>query len=80
MGLQSAPMKDSIYDFVMGELAKTELTYAQVAKGSKVPKRTLEKIARHEIKNPGVRHIERLAAYFRAHSNPARSRTGVTHG
>jgi hypothetical protein len=58
-------MKDSIYQYVMGELGRTEQTYAQVAKGSKVPKRTLEKIARHEIKNPGVKHIERLAAYFR---------------
>lgn len=60
-------MSDSIYKFVMGELSRTDQTYAEVAKGSKVPKRTLEKIARREIENPGVRHIERLASYFRQH-------------
>lgn len=58
-------MKDSIYRFVMSELDRTDQTYAQLARGTKVPKRTLEKIARREIKNPGVHHIERMAAYFR---------------
>jgi hypothetical protein len=36
-----------------------------VAEGSGVPKRTVEKIARRETQNPGVRHVERLAAFFR---------------
>ncbi len=64
-------MTDSIYQYVMGELSRTDKTYAQLAKGSKVPKRTLEKIARREIGNPGVKHVERLAAYFRTHGASA---------
>lgn len=56
---------DSIYAYVMTRLEETDETYEEVAKGSKVPKRTVEKIARREIKDPGVSRVEKLAAYFR---------------
>ncbi len=56
---------ESIYAYVLEQFAKTDQTYAQIAKGSKVSKRTLEKIARREINDPGVSHVEKLAAYFR---------------
>jgi transcriptional regulator with XRE-family HTH domain len=54
-----------ILDFVVSRLEARDFTYQQVAEGSGVPKRTVEKIARRETQNPGVRHVERLAAFFR---------------
>jgi len=57
---------ESIYEFVMDQLQQSKGQWPRVAKGAGVPKRTLEKIARREIADPGVSHIEALAAYFRA--------------
>lgn len=39
-------------------------TYQQISDGSGVPKRTVEKIKRREIEDPGVSHIEKLANWF----------------
>jgi transcriptional regulator with XRE-family HTH domain len=58
----------SLYEYVMGELQASKGHWADVARGSGVSKRTLEKIARREIKDPGVSHCERLYAYFKAQS------------
>lgn len=58
-------MQDSIYEFVMAELEASKGNWPAVAKGSGVSPRTLEKIARKEIVDPGVSHIEKLAGYFR---------------
>jgi hypothetical protein len=55
----------SLHEFVIERLLATRGNWAHVARYSRVPKRTLEKIARREIKNPGVISIERLAEYFR---------------
>ena len=35
-----------------------------MAEATGISKRTIEKIARRETENPGVKHIETLAAYF----------------
>jgi hypothetical protein len=56
----------SQYEFVMGQLAATKGQWPAVAEGSGVSKRTLEKIARKEIQDPGVSHIEKLFRYFAA--------------
>ncbi len=56
---------ESIYAFVMSRLQSTKGRWREVANGSGVSLRTLEKIARKEIDDPGVSHIEKLAAYFR---------------
>lgn len=56
---------DSIHAYVMRCFEHTHLTYQEVATGSGVSKRTIEKIARREIEDPGVSHIEKLAAFFR---------------
>lgn len=58
-------METGLYAFVLEQFAATNLTYQEVADGSGVPKRTIEKIARREIEDPGVSHIEKLAAFFR---------------
>jgi hypothetical protein len=52
-------------DYVVARLASRQYTYQQVADGSGVPRRTVEKIARRETRNPGVLHVERLARFFR---------------
>lgn len=59
-------MEMSMYEFVIDRLENSGRTYQEVADGSGVSKRTVEKIARKEIKDPGVSHIEALARYFRA--------------
>lgn len=70
-GLSSARM-DSIYAYVMERLQAAKGNWPKVAEESGVPLRTLEKIARREIQDPGVSHVEKLAAYFRtAASRPA---------
>lgn len=58
-------MSESTYDFVMENLQATKWRWPQVAAGSGVPCRTLEKIARRETKNPKIQTIEKLATYFR---------------
>jgi len=60
------PMETSIYSYVMAQLSDCGLTYQQIADGSGVNRRTVEKIARSEISDPGVSHIEKLAVFFRA--------------
>ena len=55
----------SLHDFVVERLLEARGNWPRVSKYSRVPKRTLEKIAHRQIRNPGISHIERLAAYFR---------------
>jgi hypothetical protein len=61
-------MTDSIYAFVLAELQSSKGRWPVVAEGSGVSRRTIEKIASGEIADPGVSHIEKLAAYFREHA------------
>jgi len=56
---------ESIYKFVMAELDSTRLTYEEIAQGADLSRRTVEKIARQEIKDPGVSQVEALARFFR---------------
>lgn len=56
-----------IHDHVVEKLQNSKGQWSEIADASGVPKRTLEKIARREFKNPGVKHIESLAKYFRDH-------------
>lgn len=58
-------MNTEIYSYVLDCLGETSLTYREIAEGSGVSKRTIEKIARKEIADPGVSHIEKLARFFR---------------
>ena len=61
---------ESMYEFVMTRLQSSKGSWNDVANGSGVSKRTIEKIARREIEDPGVSHIEKLAAYFVANDKP----------
>lgn len=64
-------MQDSIFDYVLGKLQDSKGKWADVADGSGVSYRTLEKIARREIKDPGISHVQKLADYFRAQDSAA---------
>jgi hypothetical protein len=65
MGVFSVSMEDSIYDYVMEQLEASKGNWPSIAEEAGVSPRTLEKIARREIIDPGVSHIEKLARYFR---------------
>ncbi len=58
-------MNTNIYDFVLSHLEKSKGRWSEVSRGSGVSKRTIEKIARKEIQDPGVSHVQKLADYFR---------------
>lgn len=58
-------MQESIYEFVLERLEGSKGQWPRVARESGVSRRTIEKIARKEVKDPGVSLIEKLAAYFR---------------
>ena len=59
-------MSDSIYQYVLDQLQRAKGDWSAVALASGVSRRTIEKIARKEIEDPGVSHIEKLAKYFRS--------------
>lgn len=59
-------MEQPLYEFVMGHLDVTALTYQEIAEGSDVPRRTVEKIARREIEDPGVSNVQKIADFFRS--------------
>ena len=75
-GLFSNPMNTSIYAYVMVQLQAHKGRWPNVAERSGVSRRTIEKIARGEIKDPGVSHIEKLAQFF--HSEDAAVRTSFS--
>jgi hypothetical protein len=55
---------ESMYERVMSNLEAYKGRWGEVADGSGVSKRTIEKIARKEIQDPGVSHIEALDRWF----------------
>lgn len=61
-------MTESIYEYVLAELEQAKGRWPAVAEDTGISRRTIEKIARKEVKNPGVSHIETLAGYFREQS------------
>lgn len=64
-------METSLYEYVIERLENSGRTYQEIADGADMSRRTVEKIARKEIKDPGVSHIEALARYFRAEKHRA---------
>lgn len=58
-------MTESIHQYVIDRLESAKGRWSEVAEDSGVPKRTLEKIARQETKDPGVITVEKLYRYFK---------------
>ncbi len=61
-------MAKTILQGVLEQLAKRKGDWPSIAKRTGVPVSTLEKIARREIKNPGIEHVQRLVTYFAKHN------------
>lgn len=57
-------MNTSIHQYVLEQLQAYKGQWRIVAEESGLSRRTIEKIARREIPDPGVSKIETLAAYF----------------
>jgi len=55
----------SIYEYVLDRLQMTKGHWPQVAEETGISRRTIEKIARQEVQDPGVKTVEKLAQYFR---------------
>jgi len=68
-------MTESIYEYVLTELQESKGAWTSVAEETGISKRTIEKIARREVQNPGVSYIEKLATYFR--QRPKRQHSAV---
>ncbi len=64
-------MSESTYEYVLEQLQLCKGDWSAVAEATDISKRTIEKIARQEVKDPGVRKIECLATYFRAQQQRA---------
>ena len=54
-----------MHDYVIDQLQAVKGQWTRVSEETGMSKRTIEKIARRELKDPGVSFIERLAKYFR---------------
>jgi transcriptional regulator with XRE-family HTH domain len=62
---------ESIYEFVLEQLEASKGEWPRVAREVGISRRTIEKIARREVADPGVSRIEKLAKYF--HDRPRAS-------
>lgn len=60
-----------MYEYVLGQLQEAKGEWPVVAEATGMSRRTIEKIARREVKDPGVSHIEKLAGYFRGRQKHA---------
>lgn len=57
-------MEQSMHEFVIERLQATKGTWRAISVATGVSKRTIEKIANRDIKDPGVTSIETLARHF----------------
>jgi transcriptional regulator with XRE-family HTH domain len=58
---------ESLHEFVLRALKnRGKLSLREIGEDTEISKRSIEKILSGETPNPGVRHIEKLAGYFRA--------------
>lgn len=64
-------MNEALLDFVLARLKAREVPWIEVSRRTEVPYETLKKIALGYTHNPGVRHVQRLADYFRARETQA---------
>ena len=71
MELSSRGIGTDLLSYVLGELDARRVKWTEVSAGSGVPYETLKKIAHRTTPNPGVRHVQRLADFFRARETAA---------
>jgi transcriptional regulator with XRE-family HTH domain len=68
MAKPRAPAPESLFAYILRQLEEWKGKWQAVADGSGVSYRTLEKIARGETVDPGIKTCEKLADFFRANS------------
>ncbi len=51
-------MSESIYQYVLDQLQAAKGRWSQVSEDTGISKRTIEKIARQEVEDPGVKRVE----------------------
>lgn len=54
----------TLHEYVVARLIETRGRWPRIAAETGVSLRTLEKIARREIADPGVSHVQKLLDYF----------------
>ncbi|HWQ37300.1 MAG TPA: hypothetical protein VNM24_01625 [Burkholderiales bacterium] len=54
----------NLHDYVVDRLMSARGRWPQIAAETGVSLRTLQKIARREIADPGVSHVQKLLDYF----------------
>lgn len=59
-------MPESIHEYVVERLMASRGRWPQIAADIGMSRRTIEKIARREVENPGVKAVEKIADYFRS--------------
>ena len=64
-------MSESMHDYVVDKLQAAKGTWPRIAEQTQISRRTIEKIARREVADPGVSLVERLALYFREQEQAA---------
>jgi transcriptional regulator with XRE-family HTH domain len=62
---------ESLHEYVIRQLNDNKGRWPAIAESSGVARSTIAKIARREVENPGVLHVEKLAKYFREHTPQA---------
>lgn len=55
---------ESIYQYVLDELEERRGEWKEIARDTGISYRTIQKIARQIVADPGVSRIETLAKYF----------------
>ena len=73
MGLLLCRMEKPLYEFVMECFERSDYTYQEIADGSGVSRRTVEKIARREIEDPGVSNVQKISDFFRTNARRPRA-------
>lgn len=61
----------NMHDYVVEKLGEWKYRRPEVAQATGISLRSIEKIARREIENPGVKHVQALYDYFQSQSTTA---------
>lgn len=58
-----------MHQFVITKLREWRYRRPEIAAETGISLRTIEKIAREEVKNPGIRHVQTLHDFFQSHDS-----------
>lgn len=67
----------SLYDYVTQGLQGREAEWPEAAKSAGVHEKTVQRIARGEVANPGVRTMEELAVWLKRNPKPPQRRAAA---